>query len=158
MLWAALLHSALLSVVYFDQRLGAAHPKCWLKKSFSVILTSAWTKVIMNHKFSYAKSCFFGNKTLNQQFGTSLKNLFLCCKFVTFLHFFSFLEKKAENDYLDQRLGCAAPKGWSKYTTAQSQDKFVQKLIMILIIEQSWNCVANIIPPFKWSKSGLGIH
>ena len=25
--------------------------------------------------------------------------------------------KSAENDYFDQRLGCAAPKRWSKYTT-----------------------------------------
>ena len=41
-----------------------------------------------------------------------------CCKFVTFLRFFSFFAKNAENYYFDQRLGCAAPKCWSKYTTA----------------------------------------
>ena len=26
-------------------------------------------------------------------------------------------EKNTKNDYFDQRLGCAAPKRWSKYTT-----------------------------------------
>ena len=28
--------------------------------------------------------------------------------------------KNAENDYFDQRLGCAAPKRWWKYTTARA--------------------------------------
>ena len=28
-------YSTILSVVYFDQRLDAAHPKCWSKKSIS---------------------------------------------------------------------------------------------------------------------------
>ena len=37
-------------------------------------------------------------------------------KFVTFLRFFSFLHKNAENDYFHQQLGCAAPKPWWKYT------------------------------------------
>ena len=27
------------------------------------------------------------------------------------------IKKNAENDYFDQRLGCAVPKHWSKYTT-----------------------------------------
>ena len=46
------------------------------------------------------KSSFFRekavclNKTLNQRFGANLKNPFFCRKFVTFLHFFSFLAKK----------------------------------------------------------------
>ena len=34
------------------------------------------------------------------------------------LLFLAFLQKKnAENDYFDQRLECAAPKRWWKYTT-----------------------------------------
>ena len=38
-------------------------------------------------------------------------------KFATSLHFQLFSTKNAENDSFDQRLGCAAPKHWSKYTT-----------------------------------------
>ena len=40
--------------------------------------------------------------------------------------FFSFFaQKKAENDYFDQRLGCAAPKRWLKYSTSLSWNQFV---------------------------------
>ena len=31
--------------------------------------------------------------------------------------FYVFCSKNAENDYFGQRLECAAPKSWSKYTT-----------------------------------------
>ena len=37
-----------------------------------------------------------------------------CCKYFAFL---TFLAKKAKNDYFEQRLECAAPRHWSKYTT-----------------------------------------
>ena len=36
-------------------------------------------------------------------------------------HFFAFLAFYAENDYFDQRLGCAAPKRRSKYTTKRTK-------------------------------------
>ena len=43
------------------------------------------------------QSCFSGNKTLDQHLGANSKNRFYCSifsKFVTFLHFFSFLAQK----------------------------------------------------------------
>ena len=42
-------HTIGLSVVYFDQRLGAAHSKRWLKKSFSVFFMQ---KSLKRKKFS----------------------------------------------------------------------------------------------------------
>ena len=36
-----------------------------------------------------------------------------------FLLFQFFCSKNAENDYFDQRLECAAPKRWLKYTTGK---------------------------------------
>ena len=53
-------------------------------------------------------------------------NLLLFCSFSAF-------QKKMLKITI---LTSAAPKCWSKYTTAQSQDKFLQELIIILIIEQ----------------------
>ena len=47
------------------------------------------------------------------------KNVFLAkfyCKFLAFF-FLLFCAKNAENDYFNQHLVGAAPKGWSKYTT-----------------------------------------
>ena len=49
----------------------------------------------------------------------------ICCKFVAFLKLFC--SKNAENDYFDQRLECAAPKCWSKYTTPP-QEKYFYRL------------------------------
>ena len=77
-----------LSVVYFDQQTGAPHAYSW-SKSF----VSAWKQAVF------------------------------CC----FLHFFPFMTEKEgkireklvltpKNDF-DQRTGCRAPVGWSKYTT-----------------------------------------
>ena len=63
------------------------------------------------------KAHFLGIKQSISILVQTLKNMFsakICCKF---LAFFSFLQKNAENDYFDQRLECAAPKRWSKYTT-----------------------------------------
>ena len=37
------------------------------------------------------------------------------CFFFAFFQLFN--TKSAENDYFDKRMGCAAPKRWSKYTT-----------------------------------------
>ena len=60
--------------------------------------------------------------TLNdsrEQFRCKLKNVFFakfCCKFLAYLRFFC--TTNAENYYFNQRLECAAPKCWSKYTTA----------------------------------------
>ena len=57
--------------------------------------------------------------TVDQRFGANLKKRVfakICCKFLAFLNLFCL--KNAENDYFDQRLECAAPKLWSKYTTA----------------------------------------
>ena len=45
--------------------------------------------------------------------------MFFCKKFAAnILLFLAFLQKNAENDYFDQRLECAAPKSWLKYTMA----------------------------------------
>ena len=43
----------------------------------------------------------------------------ICCNYLAFS---AFLHKNAENDYFDQRLECAAPKRWSKYTTIALQN------------------------------------
>ena len=36
-----------------------------------------------------------------------------------------FSTKTCENDYFDQRLGCAAPKRWSKYTTEREREMYL---------------------------------
>ena len=46
-----------------------------------------------------------------------LHQISLFCVFSAFKH------RNAENDYFDQRLGCAAPKRWSKYTTHIDHNK-----------------------------------
>ena len=70
--------------------------------------------------FLEEKAHFLGNKTVDQPSGANLKkNCFfakICCKFLAF--FKVFCSKNIENDYFEQRLECAAPKRWSKYTTA----------------------------------------
>ena len=53
--------------------------------------------------------------TVNQHFGANLKKHVFCKILLQISCFFS--TKNAENGYFDQRLECAAPKCWSKYTT-----------------------------------------
>ena len=61
---------------------------------------------------------FFGNKTVDQRFGANLKKHVFCKLLLQISCFLKlFCSKNAENDYFDQRLECAAPKRWSKYTT-----------------------------------------
>ena len=78
-------------VVYFNQRLGAAHPKRGLKQSFSgYFVLKSWKKLKRN-KFGakLSKKCFF--LSLHQYAGRLFysqdKELF-CTKFVTFLMVF----------------------------------------------------------------------
>ena len=52
--------------------------------------------------------------TVDQRSGANLEK----CVFCKTLLFLAFLHKNAKNDYFDQPMGCAAPKHWSKYTTA----------------------------------------
>ena len=75
-------------VVYFDQHLGAVHPKTLVE----IVIFSFFMKEM--HKSNKFAAKFF------------LKRFF---------SFFSY--KNTENDYFNQRLGYAAPKRWSKYTT-----------------------------------------
>ena len=53
--------------------------------------------------------------------GANSKNQFFCSILLQICYFFVFFQlfstKNTENDYLDQHLGCGAPKRWSKYTT-----------------------------------------
>ena len=63
------------------------------------------------------KAHFFGSKTADQRFGDMQKNSVLLKFAAKLLLFKVFCSKNAENDYFDQRLECAAPKRWSKYTT-----------------------------------------
>ena len=64
------------------------------------------------------KAHFFGNKTVDQRSGANLKKSVFCKNLLQiFCFFLAFCRKNAENDYFDQRLECAAPKRWSKYTT-----------------------------------------
>ena len=75
------------------------------------------------NKYYEKQAHFFGNKTVDQNSGANLKNMF----FANFAAFFlAFYTKSAENDYFDQRLACAAPKCWSKYTTIvpRTDDKY----------------------------------
>ena len=67
--------------------------------------------------FFEKKAHFFGNKTVDQRFGANLKKRVFCKNLLKISCSSSFLQKTAENDYFDQRLECAAPKRWSKYTT-----------------------------------------
>ena len=67
----------------------------------------------------HSPDLFFGSKTADQHFGEMQKKLFfteICCKILALLRFFC--SKNPENVYFNQRLECAAPKRWSKYTTA----------------------------------------
>ena len=61
-------------------------------------------------------------QTLHQGSGAiSKKNYFakLCVNFVSFSSFFWLSDRRnVEKAYFDQHLECAAPKCWSKYTTA----------------------------------------
>ena len=53
---------------------------------------------------------FFGNKTVDQRFGANLKKRVFCKILLQISCFFQlFSTKKAENDYFDQHLECAAP-------------------------------------------------
>ena len=60
-------------------------------------------------------------KTLHQRFGANFKKTIFCKILLQICYFFAFFQlfskKHAENDFFDQRLGCAAPKCWSKYST-----------------------------------------
>ena len=87
-------------VVYFDQGYGAAHPTCSSKPAFSLFFAPK----IKSRKFLlqlFIKIFYQFSRVLNQRFCIKIwqnhaKNM-----------------KKAD---LDQRLKCAAPKCWSKYT------------------------------------------
>ena len=63
---------------------------------------------------------FWGNKTVNQRLGAKLKKTVFLINFTPNL--LLFCKKIAENYYFDQRLGCAALKRWSKYTTEEGVD------------------------------------
>ena len=64
------------------------------------------------------KKAHFLNKTVDQRSSANSKKRVFA---KNLLQISSFFEKKnAENDYIDQRLGCAAPKHWSKYTTEEN--------------------------------------
>ena len=72
----------------------------------------------------YQNAGFSKNKTLDQHFGANLKKTIFFAKFytkfVTGCAFFQLLStKNTENYYFDQRLGCAALKHCSKYTTLE---------------------------------------
>ena len=76
-----------------------------------------------SRKISTPKSGTF-LQSAKRNYDVSLKGRFIpnmscfLLKFAAkFLLFKVFCNKNAENDYLDQRLACAAPKRWSKYTT-----------------------------------------
>ena len=72
------------------------------------------------------------------------------------MHFFQlFCTKNAENEDFDQRLGCAAPKPWSKYTTNQLLHLqilgFLDLFISIIqILDSVWACVPQTFPDSCW--------
>ena len=81
-------------VVYFDQLLGAAHPKSWSKSSFSAKKAEKMRK--------------------KQE---------ICCKIHQKTRFLS-LHQNAGLLFYSQKnehLECAAPKRWSKYTTGGAE-------------------------------------
>ena len=120
-----------LSVVYFNQRFCAKKPKKskkfaakFCKKHIFKFAPERWPTVLFPKKWAFfLKNTFlhhfWGNKTVDQHSGANL-NKHVFCNFLLQIScfFLLFNTKNAENDYFDQRLECAAPKCWSKYTTA----------------------------------------
>ena len=105
--------------------LSYSHLLVWLQEE------ETWDNVI--NEMSFLKQCFasmkwhlLGIKHLTSVLVQSQKKTVFakfCSKFFTFLCVLSFIAKNAENDYFDQRLACAAPKHWSKYTILFSSKK-----------------------------------
>ena len=97
----------LLFVVYFDQCLGSAHSKRPVEiVIFIIFVVKTLKKQEICSKF-LQKTHFFKS---------FLKNL--AANFAAnFLLFQLFAVKNIKIVYFDQRLECAAPKCWSKYTT-----------------------------------------
>ena len=81
---------------------------------------------------------------VNKYFGANLKkHVFLQNFAENFLFFQLFCTKYAENDYFDQRLECAAPKRWSKYTT------IVQNSCIYIVIWQTSIFIPTRLVPSK---------
>ena len=148
-------------VVYFFQLSGAL-----VKITFSTFFSDkSWKTERKSNKFDdkfRKKNVFFKVCTItlfkafdqlfcvNYGLGISLKALIfakfikkhifakICIKFVTFFIFQLFCTKNAKNDYFNQRLGCSAPKCWSKYATekffATFQKYWFGKLLCGLIL------------------------
>ena len=81
-------------------------------------------KLLVIYNFSQVKTCFLRKKQIfwGIKQSTSVlvqikKKCFSKILLQISCFFQLFAEKNAENDYFDQRLECAAPKRWSKYTT-----------------------------------------
>ena len=67
----------------------------------------------------FQKTAFSLNKTVDQHLGANSEYQFLLNftpNLLLFGCFSVFCTKSAENDYFNQRLGCAALKHWYKYT------------------------------------------
>ena len=90
------------SIVYFDQQMGALHAVRWLKSYFLAFNTFS------HHKCKKKNNCQKQNS--RPAFWCKLKKHVFCKILLQISGFFSFL-------LLNQRLECAAPKCWLKYTT-----------------------------------------
>ena len=128
------IHKHLL-VVYFDQRLGDAHPKRWSKKSFSAFFVlksfknaTIWCKIKQKTSFLLCtktlvdwvflrKSCFLGIKH-STSYWCKLKKLVFLLDFASnFCIFLAFLYKKCWKLLFRPAFGVHSTKGWLKYTT-----------------------------------------
>ena len=89
---------------------------------------------LLFYQLLYVKTCIYkrkpvksGNKTLDQRIGANKQKVFFA-KICYFFAFFQlFITKNTGIEDLIKRLGCTAPKCWSKYTTPNiSGDVFDQ--------------------------------
>ena len=91
--------------------------------------------------------------------GAYSKNQFFCSILLQICYFFAFFQlfttKNTKNYYFKQRVGCAAPKGWLKYTTPPlvTHNKLViffsetnaQHATLFLSTTTFYNCTIELI-------------
>ena len=130
------------SVVYFDQHLGAAHFKHWLKSQFLTFF--------MPKKYITSSSCW------------AFVYVSLCCAFFLFFPIVTEKMLNSEKDdfddhHFDQQTACEEPSRWLKYTTSNSRmapiqisytiaDKFYFKKSRIVLCVWSWGDTPPPLP------------
>ena len=86
---------------------------CIFRPAFGCCALQMQVEICVFNVFS-AQKCSDVSKTLDQCLVQTSRTCFLQD---LFLHFLVFKQKNVKNAYFNQRLECAVPKHWSKYTT-----------------------------------------